>query len=78
MQGLRADGEDFAVLLTPDHPTPIETRTHSSDPVPFVLYSSIKNGEPNAKSYTEAECAKTGLFLSDGPELMKRLINLDF
>ncbi len=78
MEGLKQRGEDFAVLLMPDHPTPIELRTHCADPVPFVLYRSDMDSKPNAPRYTEKEAERTGLFLPEGPMLMKKLIELDF
>ncbi len=37
---LKSTGEDFRILIVPDHRTPLEIRTHSSDPVPFVIYDS--------------------------------------
>ena len=64
--------------LLPDHPTPIEIRTHSSDPVPFVLYDSRRKRAPSAPSYCEAEAEKTGLFIEKGHTLMKKFISLDF
>ena len=78
MDNLKARGEDFAVMLLPDHPTPIEIRTHSSDPVPFVLYDSRRECIPRALSYCEAEAEKTGLFIEKGHTLMKKFISLDF
>jgi 2,3-bisphosphoglycerate-independent phosphoglycerate mutase len=61
------------VLILPDHPTPIKTRTHSSDPVPFMLWGAgfTSNG---AKRFTEAEAAKTGLFINPGYNIMDRLV----
>jgi 2,3-bisphosphoglycerate-independent phosphoglycerate mutase len=61
------------VLIMPDHPTPIEIRTHSPDPVPFMLWGPgfSTNG---ARRFTEAEAAKTGLFVDPGYNLMGRLI----
>lgn len=35
---LKAKGEDYSVLVVPDHRTPLSIRTHSSDPVPYVIY----------------------------------------
>ncbi len=63
---------ELRVLVTPDHPTPIRTRTHSSEPVPFVLWGpGIK---PNgAKRLTEREAKATGFFVDDGYNMMKRL-----
>ena len=78
MDNLKARGEDFAVMLLPDHPTPIEIRTHSSDPVAFVLYDSRRKRAPSAPSYCEAEAEKTGLFIEKGHTLMKKFISLDF
>ena len=40
VDGLNATGEEFRMLILPDHPTPICIRTHSSEPVPYVLYDS--------------------------------------
>ncbi len=61
------------VLVMPDHPTPIKTQTHSPDPVPFLLWGQgfTANG---AKKFTEAEAAKTGLFIDPGYNIMNRLV----
>ena len=74
MQALRDAGEDFAILLTPDHPTPVSLRTHISDPVPFVLYRSNQELGPHADSYCEDAAKATGLFLERGPMLVEKLI----
>ncbi len=65
--------DDLRVLIMPDHPTPIEVRTHTADPVPFLLWGkSIKaNG---TKRFTEAEAASTGVFIGEGYKIMMRLI----
>jgi 2,3-bisphosphoglycerate-independent phosphoglycerate mutase len=64
---------NLRVLIMPDHPTPIEIRTHSPDPVPFMLWGPgfSANG---ARRFTEAEATKTGLFVDPGYNLMGRLI----
>ncbi len=62
-------GEDYRILLTPDHPTPVSKMTHTGNPVPFVLYDS-RRIRKNSRTYTEAEAKKTGLFLENGYELM--------
>jgi len=61
------------VLIMPDHPTPIEIRTHSPDPIPFLLWGEgfTSNG---AKRFTEAEAVKTGLFIDPGYNIMGRLV----
>jgi 2,3-bisphosphoglycerate-independent phosphoglycerate mutase len=69
---LRSRG-DLRLLVMPDHPTPIKSRTHSPEPVPFLLWG--KGFKPNgAKSFSEAEAKKTGLFIEDGYNIMKRLV----
>ncbi len=65
-------GEDYRILLTPDHPTPIRKMTHTGAPVPFVLYDSTRPLS-YGRRYTEAEAEKTGLFLEKGHELMSLL-----
>ncbi len=68
-------GDSLRVLVMPDHPTPIETQTHSPDPVPFMLWGDgfRDNG---AQRFTEAEGQKTGLFLDPACSIMSRLIRL--
>ena len=52
---LRAAGEDFAILLCPDHPTPIALKTHTSDPIPFLLYDSRKAAALDAPTTPHTE-----------------------
>ncbi len=61
------------VLIMPDHPTPIETRTHNSEPVPFMLWGEgfTSNG---AERFTEAEAARTDLFIDPGYNIMGKLV----
>ena len=66
-------GEDYRILVLPDHPTPIRIRTHSSDPVPYVLYDSTRQNKKIAH-YTEAEAREAGIFLPHGYELMAKLL----
>lgn len=70
---LKNSGEDYRILLLPDHPTPIEIRTHSMEPVPFVLYDSTAK-QKGVATYAEAENAKTGWYIPDGSTLMEHLI----
>ena len=76
MEGLRRDGEDFSVLLMPDHPTPISLGTHVSDPVPFVLYRSNVPGALPAEGYSERLAAQTGLYFPQGHKLMGELLKV--
>jgi len=71
LRSWQVDG--LRVLIMPDHPTPIKTRTHSPDPVPFMLWGAgfTTNG---ARRFTEAEAKGTGLFIDEGYNIMGRLI----
>lgn len=68
-------GEDYVVLLMPDHPTPLDIRTHTADPVPFVIYRSgsvQQSSEP--VRYTEKMATETGVFVERGDQLIKILL----
>jgi len=74
---LRAWGQDgLRLLVLPDHPTPIVTRTHSGDPVPFMLWGNgfQANG---ARRFTEAEAGTTSLLIDPGYNIMKLLLKPD-
>lgn len=67
-------GEPYRMLVLPDHPTPIRCRTHTSDPVPFVLYDSEKQRRGLAR-FSEKEASATGVFEPNGHKLLDLLIN---
>lgn len=67
---LRAASEQFAMLVMPDHPTPIALRTHTADPVPFLIYRSGEERGNGAARYDESCAEKTGLILPRACELM--------
>jgi len=70
---LRSWGGDLRLLVMPDHPTPIPVRTHTGDPVPFLLWGPgfIPNG---ARRFTEAEAEGAGFFIEEGYKIMERLL----
>ena len=68
-----ASGEDYRMLILPDHPTPIRCRTHTSDPVPYVLYDSSCQKKSLAR-YSEKEAAATGIFEAQGYRLMEKFL----
>lgn len=73
LEYLESCGDSFRILIMPDHPTPLETMTHSAEPVPFLIYDSRK-AESGIKSFTEKNAAETGLFIENGPDIMNRLL----
>ncbi len=67
---LKASGEPYRVLVLPDHPTPIALRTHTSDPVPYMIYESDK-AHMGTAPFTEATAAACRRYLADGTDLME-------
>lgn len=68
-----ASGEDYRMLVMPDHPTPISCRTHTSDPVPYMLYDN--RFDKNAEwLYNEADATKSGNVVEHGYTLMSKLL----
>ena len=67
-------GEDYRMLILPDHPTPICIRTHTSDPVPYILYDSRRQAK-KIGVFNEKEAAATGIFEPEGHKLIDLLIN---
>ena len=69
VEGMEASGEDFRLLVLPDHPTPIRVRTHTSSPVPYMLYDStdVKN---NTWHYNEKEGEASGNYVAEGHMMM--------
>ena len=72
---LENSGEDFKVLVMPDHPTPLAIKTHTSDPVPYIIYDSTSACEPVERSYTEEHAQDTGIYVKDGYTLIGKLFN---
>lgn len=63
-------GEEFRVLICPDHPTPISIKTHASDPVPYLLYDSKKTVK-GVKTYNEKTAKEQNIYYDNGESLIK-------
>jgi len=72
---MEAAGEDFRLLVLPDHPTPIRVRTHTSDNVPYMLYDSTAQ-QDNAWNYNEEEGRTSGNFVAEGHKLIDKFLQL--
>jgi 2,3-bisphosphoglycerate-independent phosphoglycerate mutase len=72
---MREAGEDFRLLVMPDHPTPISKRTHTSDSVPYMLYDSTAE-QHNTWNYNEEEAAKSGNNIPEGYKLMDKFLQV--
>lgn len=68
-------GQNFRLLVMPDHPTPIRCRTHTSDSIPYLLYDSTKPVSNAGHLYNEAEAQRTGIMFEHGYELIDHLLN---
>ena len=66
-------GIDFRMLVLPDHPTPVRLRTHTSNPVPYMLYDSTKD-LGKGLAYNEKDGAKSDIFIENGYTLINRLL----
>ena len=66
--------EPFKIMVLPDHPTPICLKTHSSDPVPFFIYSSDRRGV-GVNCFSESSAEGTGIYIDKGHTLMELLVN---
>lgn len=64
------DYDDFAVLVCPDHPTPLSIRTHTSTPVPYLIYDSKNEINSGVKVFCEKEARETGNYIEKGFTMM--------
>ncbi|HIY02215.1 MAG TPA: cofactor-independent phosphoglycerate mutase [Candidatus Blautia faecipullorum] len=73
-EGLDASGEDYRMLILPDHPTPIKVRTHVAEPVPYLLYDSTAL-QAHTWRYNEKEAAESGNTVAHGWDMMRYLFS---
>ena len=66
--------DDYKVMILPDHPTPIVTKTHAADPVPYLIYQKSKP-QAGVDTINEETAKATGIFVDDGPSLMPHFLN---
>ena len=74
-KAMDASGENYRMIILPDHPTPIACRTHTSDPIPYLLYDSTDTGikSENAQ-YNEKQAAASGIVVNEGYRLIEKLL----
>ncbi len=75
MEYLKSSGDDFRVMVMPDHPTPIVYMTHTSDPVPFAIYDSREEKFSDVR-YTENCGKETGIYVEPGYKLIDELLEI--
>ena len=74
VKAMEEAGEDYRILLLPDHPNLLRLRTHTPDPVPYVLFDSTRQQKKLAR-YSESEAAATGNYEPQGHKLMERFLS---
>lgn len=74
LKGLEEAGEDYSILVMPDHPTPISIKIHISDPIPYLLYCSTDVTDSGIDTYTEKTGKSTGVYVEPGYLLMQQLL----
>ena len=76
-KALDDSGEDYSMMMLPDHPTPLRLRTHTSDPVPYIIYrNTCRDATCHVSTYTEKSAASTGIYIEEGFKLMDKLITI--
>lgn len=75
-EGLEKAGEDYRMLILPDHPTPIRIRTHSAGPVPYLLYDS-RRALGSQEMYCERTAMESGIVRKEGYTLIDHLLESD-
>jgi 2,3-bisphosphoglycerate-independent phosphoglycerate mutase len=76
LEGLRQASGEWRMLVMPDHPTPCALKTHTDDPVPFVVYVSGDEQKPRglARGYNERDAREQGIFIPEAHTLLDRLL----
>ena len=72
IQKMEESGEDYRIMILPDHPTPIHVRTHTANPIPYVLYDSRKS-LGHADTYSERIATACGVLKEEGYQLIDEL-----
>ena len=65
---------DYRILVLPDHPTPLSLRTHTPEPVPFLVYQKSSPAVSGVQGYDEFQAQQTGIFIEEGYRLMDGFI----
>jgi 2,3-bisphosphoglycerate-independent phosphoglycerate mutase len=73
-EGLDLQGEDYRLMILPDHYTPVSLRTHTDDPVPFLIYDSHQLEENPHQAFDEKHAQEAGIYLSEGYRLMDHFL----
>ena len=73
LKGLEKYG-DYSVMVLPDHPTPLSLRTHTPEPVPYIIYRKGHDKNSGVTGYDEFQARGTGIYINEGYSLMDYFI----
>jgi len=74
LKGMK-DFKRYKILVLPDHPTPLSARTHTADPVPYVIYSNEDRAKTApTKTFDEVSAGQSGISIEKGFELIERFL----
>jgi 2,3-bisphosphoglycerate-independent phosphoglycerate mutase len=76
LDGVASLGEDCIVLVLPDHPTPLAIRTHTSEPIPFAVWSTAGLAADDVTEFTEKAASRGSFGTVEGCDLINRLLSL--
>lgn len=66
--------DDYSLMVLPDHPTPLSLRTHTSEPVPYIIYRKGSHKASGIAGYDEFQAQRTGIYIDKGYTLMDRFL----
>jgi len=74
LKGLNENFPAYRILVMPDHPTPIRLKTHTAEPVPFMIYDNCKASAGSAAGYNEQSAAAAKNHFAEGWRLQKHFV----
>ena len=73
-EAMQKSGEEFSIMISPDHPTPVSLGTHTHEPVPYIIYRSNEEGKAPINNYCEKEATDKGIYVEEAYTLMKQFL----
>jgi len=73
LEGMK-EYDDYSIMVLPDHPTPLPLRTHTAEPVPYIIYRKGSHKPSGIAGYDEFQAQRTGIFIDKGYTLMDRFL----
>ena len=75
LEACKAMGEDYRIIVSPDHATPLELRTHTREPIPFVIFDSRHHQMDGSVIHDEESVKKSGILFEDGRSLLDKFLD---